>query len=1127
MSKSFWKRPASHLLALVLACIMMSAAFVGSLDSAYLLTSRNQERPISFEEAAEPFLEDMPLRQLTPLVYDSESDRIIIFGGSIENIEVEYSDTWSYDYNTNTWEEMSPSTHPPASNSHMMAYHSGADSVVLFGGHTSGSGSDWMNHNQTWTYDYNTDTWTNMNPAVAPPSMCGGTMEYDSESNLIVLFGGWPDGGINSPPIRETWTYNLATNTWTNVTTGAEPSARSWPQMAYDSESDNIVFFGGFALGANLWEIYNDTWTYDANTNTWTEISTEGPNITGDLVYDSESDRMVFYGGCLDMSEFPEDLVAETWQYDTNTETWEKMVNNIEPPKRSRGEMAYDSESDKVILFSGIVWTGLPVDVVHDCWAYDLNNNMWNNVNWDWQEMTPSSSPGATEDPAMAYDVESDLVMMFGGDLIVDSEMWHGYNETWSYDYNTNTWTDMSPSAAPPVRSTTEMVYDVESDIIILFGGFAKLYEDPASRYYNDTWAYDVNTNTWTDMNPVVAPQARRGHCMTYDSKSDCFILFGGDNGTHHLNDTWMYEYNLNTWTKMSPVESPVNRSGSILVYDEESELSVLYGGYRGSPGMMTHFSDTWVYNSTSDTWTLRSIYWTEDQYEIGLRDMTAVYDSSVDRIIMFGGSRYHGIIVELFDETWSYDLNTNTWFEMNTPNNPSARYTSGLAFDSESNRTILYGGEAVGPSYLFNETWAYRYQINPPPPPLNLEVSDVGAALALTWEAPRAHPETPLTGYNVYRGTSSGVYTLLTELGDVLYYTDTTITPDIAYYYVVAAVTSVGVGDYSNEASGSILVGIPPDDEVFTFIAYGDTRASDETAVSELHRTVVNAYIQHDPELIIHTGDLVNHGGEAYQWPLFEASIGAVRQADIPFYCCVGNHEWYTDVYGVNDEDYSTYLDYVDFSDVVDTPGETELHYSFDMEGIHFIFLNTVEEWDEDNYTCPEDQMDWLMNDLTGNYEFIVVSFHNPMYSVRAERPDRWAQGESLVATFHDLFIQYGVDIVFNGHDHQYYRTVRDGIYYVVTGGGGAPLYEIETEDTVWQEGDVGFSDYHYCVCSINTTTNQLDVDVIKLDETVPDTFSLQLLAADLAPLIMTIVTVAGIAVFAVVMVLYIKKKR
>jgi hypothetical protein len=39
-------------------------------------------------------------------------------------------------------------------------------------------------------------------------------------------------------------------------------------------------------------------------------------------------------------------------------------------------------------------------------------------------------------------------------------------------------------------------------------------------------------------------------------------------------------------------------------------------------------------------------------------------------------------------------------------------------------------------------------------------------------------------------------------------------------------------------------------------------------------------------------------------------------------------------------------------------------------------------------------------------------------------------------------LFEQYGVNIVFNGHNHCYERSVANGVTYIVTGGGGAPLY-------------------------------------------------------------------------------------
>ncbi|UCE10893.1 MAG: metallophosphoesterase [Candidatus Thorarchaeota archaeon] len=315
-------------------------------------------------------------------------------------------------------------------------------------------------------------------------------------------------------------------------------------------------------------------------------------------------------------------------------------------------------------------------------------------------------------------------------------------------------------------------------------------------------------------------------------------------------------------------------------------------------------------------------------------------------------------------------------------------------------------------------------------------------------------------------------------------------------------------------------------DDAEFRFIAYGDTRGDGSESVSPLHVDIVGLYIQHDPDLIIHSGDMVNHGGESYQWPLFNDSMTAVWELGIPFYGAAGNHEVYTDVWGVSDDDYSNYLDYFDYTDVIDQPGETELHYSFDMDGIHFIILNTVEEWTYNDFTCSTAQMNWLEDDLAAGHEFIVVAFHNPAWSIRADRPERWAQAESIRNTFHSMFIDNGVDIVFNGHDHCYYRTVRDGIFYVITGGGGAPLCEIQTEDTVWQDGDVGFSDYHYCLAKV--ASGLLSVEVYLMNGTVADDFDLDVSAASPPPLFegTTLIVVGTVVVIALLVIVALRRR-
>ncbi len=276
-------------------------------------------------------------------------------------------------------------------------------------------------------------------------------------------------------------------------------------------------------------------------------------------------------------------------------------------------------------------------------------------------------------------------------------------------------------------------------------------------------------------------------------------------------------------------------------------------------------------------------------------------------------------------------------------------------------------------------------------------------------------------------------------------------------------------------------------DDGVFSFIAYGDTRSGSPGNVSPLHEEIVGLYLEHDPEFVLHTGDLVYHGGEFYQYDDFNDSIQLLYDYEVPLYIAPGNHEMYTDDWA-NDPTFTNYTTYVDYSDVAAACGGTELYYSFDANGTHFIILNTELDWtwNPAEYTCSEVQMAWLEADLaTTEYDdFVVVAFHRPPFS----------ESDSDLATeireeFHSLFVSHGVDLVFNGHRHLYYRTVRDGIYYVVTGGGGAPLHSYTLDDPWRLEEDVVFSDYHYCVAKYES--GYLNVEVLLLNGTIRDSFS------------------------------------
>ena len=324
------------------------------------------------------------------------------------------------------------------------------------------------------------------------------------------------------------------------------------------------------------------------------------------MAYDSTNDVVIVYGGT------PQQAYAywgfETWAYDYNNNEYTKMNPAEHPYGGMWSKLVYDSESDKMVQFGGHNKEDYSSN---ETWIYDYIPNTWTPA-------APNNVPRLRASHCMAYDSESDVVIMHGGGLEPDYNPYGGrinYNDTWAYDLNTDTWTNMTPAVSPLGRISAEMVYDSESDRIIMFGGFHSPDKvaplDPTGAVYQkETWAYDFNTNTWENVTDTLSnPKPRVGHAMAYDSESDAVILFGGHT---HLNnagmqdETWVYDYNENMWTQLSPAEG-LKRSAHQMAYDSESDLIILFGGSVAASAH-DYLAETWVYDYNSDTWTLMEV---------------------------------------------------------------------------------------------------------------------------------------------------------------------------------------------------------------------------------------------------------------------------------------------------------------------------------------------------------------------------------------------------------------------------------------------------------------------------------------------------------------------------------------
>jgi WD40 repeat protein len=187
------------------------------------------------------------------MVYDTGSDLVVLFGG-VEWGRVEdgkwigLADTWTYDVEQNEWTEQTPVVSPPGRHAHGTVYDAESDRVIVFGG-ADMLGGDVMG--DTWAYDTDTNTWEEMTPEVSPPARAGHAMWYDPVGDLVFVFGGsrdwtsWPRLPWDVFGGEELWAYDYDSNSWTLMRTDPNPGYGTGVLTVYDPRNNETLLIGG------------------------------------------------------------------------------------------------------------------------------------------------------------------------------------------------------------------------------------------------------------------------------------------------------------------------------------------------------------------------------------------------------------------------------------------------------------------------------------------------------------------------------------------------------------------------------------------------------------------------------------------------------------------------------------------------------------------------------------------------------------------------------------------------------------------------------------------------------------------------------------------------------------------
>ncbi|MGI0052850.1 MAG: hypothetical protein ACRECR_01130, partial [Thermoplasmata archaeon] len=146
------------------------------------------------------------------------------------------------------------------------------------------------------------------------------------------------------------------------------------------------------------------------------------------------------------------------------------------PPEVYGASLAYDPARSALLLVGGVT-----------------SNGTYLAANWElsapggtpaWSALAAATGPSERIDAGLAWDPAVGALVLFGGEYLTEATGASAvYNDTWQL--GSGGWSQLSPSSAPPARSSAALVYDAAEEVLVLFGGCG-----PAECPFTDLWSF-------------------------------------------------------------------------------------------------------------------------------------------------------------------------------------------------------------------------------------------------------------------------------------------------------------------------------------------------------------------------------------------------------------------------------------------------------------------------------------------------------------------------------------------------------------------------------------------------------------------------------------------------------------
>lgn len=282
------------------------------------------------------------------------------------------------------------------------------------------------------------------------------------------------------------------------------------------------------ALGA----LFNFSFLAPAQNLSYSLLGSSAPvpsaRVDGVIEYDPVSRQIFLFGG---QDTLPRN---DLWAYSLARRQWTEMqVSGPVPPARFGHTVVFDSARRRLVVFGGQA-SGFFSDV----WAFDIAAGSWRQLSAD------NTGPSRRYGHSAIYETARDRMVISHGFTNAGR-----FDDTWAFDFSSNSWRDISPSGTRPLRRCLHhAAYDAERGEMYLYGGCSS-GSGPCPQ--GDLWSLDLALNRWSERTPRSGPPAREHYGMAFNAIRGKLVIFGGS-GAGLLNDTWEFDPRSGAWRQAS-----------------------------------------------------------------------------------------------------------------------------------------------------------------------------------------------------------------------------------------------------------------------------------------------------------------------------------------------------------------------------------------------------------------------------------------------------------------------------------------------------------------------------------------------------------------------------------------------